>query len=280
MRIDSHQHFWQLARGDYGWMTPEQTALYRNFWPEDLAPLLQRYGITGTVLVQAAETVAETEFMLGLAEQHSFIQAVVGWVDFASPQAVAEIERLSRHPKLVGLRPMIQDIPDVNWMLKPELEPAFAAMQACGLRFDALLKPIHLSVFTKFLQRYPTLPIVIDHGAKPQIRQRPFSQAFDGWAAHMQTISQEARVHCKLSGLITEAAADWQAEDIFPYMDHLYDCFGPDRLLWGSDWPVSLLAGGYDPWWSCTQQWAEKLNDEQREKLLGYNAMQFYGLTP
>ena len=274
MRIDSHQHFWQVSRGDYGWLTPDKTLLCRNFWPEDLAPILHRYGIEGTVLVQAAQSLPETEFLLSLAERHNFIKAVVGWVDFESDRAAADIERLREHPKLVGLRPMIQDIPDTNWMLKPELEPAFAALQQCGLRFDALIKPVHLNAFTEFLNRYPDLPIVIDHGAKPEIRNK----AFDTWAAHIRTISQNARIHCKLSGLITEAAADWQNEDIFPYMDHLYDCFGPDRILWGSDWPVSITAGGYDAWWSCTQQWAEPLSDEPREKLLGYNAMQFYGL--
>ena len=276
MRIDSHQHFWQVSRGDYGWLKPDNTVLYRNFWPEDLEPILQRYGISGTVLVQAAQSLPETEFLLSLAVRHEFIKAVVGWVDFDSERAAADIERLKQYPKLVGLRPMIQDIADPDWMLEPALESAFTALREFDLRFDALIKPVHLQAFTEFLNRYSDLPVIIDHGAKPDIRS---NKAFDPWASSMRTISEDARVYCKLSGLITEAAEDWQNEDIFPYMDHLYDCFGPDRILWGSDWPVCLPAGAYDEWWSCTQQWAEQLDDEAREKLLGYNAMQFYGLT-
>ena len=176
MRIDAHQHFWRLERGDYGWLTPELEPIYRDFEPDDLAPHLSANAISGTVLVQAAPTVAETHFMLELARQNAFIRGVVGWVDFEHPEAADTITSLAEDPHLVALRPMIQDIADDDWMLKPQLSTAFDAMIAGGLVFDALTLPRHLKNLLELLSRHPTLRTVIDHASKPEIASGQFDR--------------------------------------------------------------------------------------------------------
>lgn len=244
MRIDAHQHFWQPRRGDYGWLTPDLGPLYRDFMPEDLAPLLHSHGIDGTILVQAAPTVAETEFLLEIADQTPFVRGVVGWADFTSATASEEIARLARHPKLIGLRPMIQDIADDDWMLRPDLAPAFEAMVAHNLTFDALVLPRHLGRLRQLLARHPNLRCVIDHAAKPAIAD----SQFDEWAADIAAIAHDSAAYCKISGLLTEAGRDWKPADLAPYIAHLLLHFGSHRLIWGSDWPVLTLAATYDDW--------------------------------
>ena len=244
MIIDAHQHFWQVARGDYGWLTPELKTLYRDFMPADLQPKLAQSGVDGTILVQAAPTIAETEFMLQIADDTPFVLGVVGWVDFAAPTAVDDIARLAAHPKLVGLRPMIQDIADDDWMLRDDLRPAFDAMIAHDLVFDALVLPRHLGQLRRLLARFPALRTVIDHGAKPEIA----AGHFDGWAADMAAIAARVDVYCKLSGLLTEAGEDWTDATLAPYFAHLFAHFGAERLVWGSDWPVLTLASDYATW--------------------------------
>lgn len=272
MKIDAHQHFWQVERGDYGWLTPELGTLYRDYMPEDLKTLLERCGVEGTVLVQAAPTLAETEFLISLAEQNRFIKGVVGWVDFESPNAVKDIERLAKSQHLVGLRPMIQDIEDTDWMLKPQLDPAFRALIGADLTFDALVFPKHLSNLQTLLARYPSMRVVIDHGAKPRIADKEF----DAWAEDMSALAKNTEAYCKLSGLITEAASDWQPEDLEPYIDHLISSFGKDRLIWGSDWPVLNLAGDYAQWHQLVE---ERLSRENAlEHVMGQNAQRAYRL--
>jgi L-fuconolactonase len=274
VQIDSHQHFWRLDRGDYAWLTPQLGPIYRDFGPEDLEPHLRRFAITGTVLVQAAASIAETEYMLALAAKTPFVQAVVGWVDFESSEAPGEIDRLAGHPKLKGLRPMIQDIPDPNWMLRSAVGPSVARMQHMGLSFDALLKPRHLEPFRRFLDLYPDLAIVIDHGAKPDIAAGHFSD----WAREMREIARDPRVYCKISGLVTEARADWLKEDLTRYLDLLLEAFGAGRLMWGSDWPVVELAGGYERWRETTLEYLASLGKAERAAILGGTATTFYRL--
>ena len=244
MRIDSHQHFWKLDRGDYGWLTPDLAPLYRDFLPADLKPLLDAAGIDGTVVVQAADTEAETEYLLGLADTHDWILGVVGWVDLEAPAAPSSIARLANHPKLVGLRPMIQDIADDAWMLRDALRPAIHAMVAHRLTFDALVMPRHLGHLKTFLTRYPALTVVIDHCAKPEIR----NGAFEPWATDITELSRFPNTFCKLSGLATEASEDWAPEELKPYIGHTLEAFGADRVMFGSDWPVVNLASSYDQW--------------------------------
>lgn len=273
-RIDAHQHFWRPSRGDYGWLTPDLAPLYRDFLPGDLAPLIGRAGISGTVLVQAAPTEAETTFMLALAEEHAFIEGVVGWTDFEAPDASTRIAALAAHPKLIGLRPMIQDLPDDGWMLRPELAPAFNALVSHDIVFDALVFPRHLANLTLLLRRNPALRAVIDHGAKPAI----VSGEIAAWAAGMATIARNTSACCKLSGLVTEVGADWSVSRLRPYVEHLLAEFGPSRLIWGSDWPVCTLAAGYEDWFDATGRLLESCSAAEREAILGGNAARQYRL--
>jgi L-fuconolactonase len=228
-RIDAHQHFWRLSRGDYGWLTPALGPIHRDFLPEDLAPLLAVAGIGKTILVQAAPTVAETEFMLEIAEKTPFVAGVIGWVDFSAPDAAAIIARLAENPMLVGLRPMIHDIADPYWMLRPDLLPAFEALQRHNLVFDALVKPPHLRALLALARRHPEMPIVIDHGAKPLIA----AGVLDPWREEMAALAALPNISCKLSGLVTEAGDAWDVGKLKPYVDHLIGCFGPARLIFG-----------------------------------------------
>ncbi len=268
MLIDSHQHFWRLERGDYHWMSPDLGAIYRDYGPEDLAPLLARHGIERTILVQAAATVAETEYMLDLAARTPSVAGVVGWVEFTAPDAPETIARLAANPLLVGLRPMVQDIADDDWLVRPDLAAAFEALKAHDLVFDALVFPRHLSRLLVVLDRHPELPVVVDHGAKPRISEG----RLDPWRADMAAVAARPQTVCKLSGLVTEAGPDWTLESLRPYVDHLLAVFGPERLLWGSDWPVVNLAGGYDRWREVTLALLGGLSEAERAAVLGGNA--------
>jgi len=274
MRLDAHQHFWALERDDYGWLTSDFPAIYRDFQPADLTPILDSHAIEGTILVQAAPTRAETDYMLDIAAQHSFVKGVVGWVDFENSHAPEHIARLAENPYLVGLRPMIQDIADPNWMLRPDLIPAFEALIAADLVFDALTLPAHLQTLSELLSRYPTMRVVIDHGSKPDIR----AGTMDSWVRDMRRLATNTSCFCKLSGLVTEAAPNWTPEDLKPYVDHLLATFGPSRLIWGSDWPVCTLAATYDRWLETTHQLLEGLPTSDIDAILGGNAMTAYGL--
>ncbi|MCV0428869.1 MAG: amidohydrolase family protein [Roseibium sp.] len=273
-RIDAHQHFWALERGDYGWLTPELDVIYRDFLPRDLSPHLKQHSISGTVLVQAAPTLEETRFMLSLADENEIIKGVVGWVDFESPDAPNQIADLAAHPLLVGLRPMIQDIPDADWMLRNDLRPAYDALQSADLTFDALTLPHHLNNLQTLLDRYPGMRVVIDHGSKPLIRDG----TIDDWAKSMTALARNTRANCKLSGLVTEAQDGWSVEDLRPYVDLLLETFGPERLIWGSDWPVCLLASSYERWLEATEMLLSSLTPDERNAVLGENAIRTYKL--
>lgn len=272
MRIDAHQHFWRVARGDYSWLSPDMGTLYRDYGPEDLAPLLARHGIDHTILVQAAPSVAETEFLLALADTAPFVAGIVGWVDFAAGDAADAIARLAGNPLIVGVRPMVQDIADDDWLVRPDLDPAFQALVEERLVFDALVLPRHLSRLLVTADRYPGLSIVVDHGAKPFIRDG----VLDPWRADMAALAARPNVVCKLSGLATEAGATWSSGDLRPYVEHLLDVFGPERLLWGSDWPVVNGAGGYDCWLAATRELIAGLSDAEQDAVLGKAASRTY----
>ena len=272
MIIDAHQHFWQLERGDYSWLTPELKLLYRDFMPDDLAPHLHQQRIDGTILVQAAPTPAETQFLLEIADKTPFVLGVVGWTDFAAPSAAEDIARLAQHPKLVGLRPMIQDIADDDWMLRPALAPAFEAMIQADLTFDALVIPRHLSRLRQLLSRHPKLRTVIDHAAKPDIA----GGQFDEWAKDIAAIAKESGAFCKLSGLLTEAGSDWTEPEVAPYIAHVLGQFGSERLVWGSDWPVLTLVSNYGKWIELARSLIP--TEPARSRIFGSNAMRLYRL--
>ena len=270
--IDAHQHFWRLARGDYGWLTPALAPIHRDFGPDDLAPILARHGIGRTILVQAAPTAAETGFLLEIAHATPFVAGVVGWVDFEARDAPDAVARLAADPRLVGLRPMVQDIADDDWLARPALAPVFEAMVAHGLVFDALVLPRHLPRLARVLERHPALAVVVDHGAKPRIREREI----DSWRADMATIAANPRAHCKLSGLVTEAPPNAGLDALVPYVDTLLGLFGADRLAWGSDWPVVNLAGGYDRWREISLAALAGLSAAERAAVLGGTAERLY----
>ena len=277
MRIDAHQHFWRLARGDYGWLTADAfPALYRDFRPADLAPLLEAASVERTVLVQAAPTIAETAFLLEVASVAPFVAGVVGWADFEASGAPGAIEAMSANPKLLGLRPMLQDLGDDAWILDPAQAPALDAIERIGLTLDALVKPRHLPHLMTLLTARPDLRVVIDHGAKPDIAGGHLTD----WAEAMRRIARNSSAVCKLSGLVTEAAPGWREETLRPYVDILLEAFGPSRLMWGSDWPVVNMAGGYAAWHAAAEALTEGYTADERAEIFGGTAQRFYGIAP
>lgn len=274
VRIDSHQHFWLLSRGDYGWLTKELAPLYRDFLPDDLSPHLIRAGIHQTILVQAAPSLQETHYLLHLAEETDFIGGAIGWVDMEKPTALHDVETLAEHPFFLGIRPMIQDLPDPAWMLRAQLRPVYDKLTELDLTFDALVKPQHLHNLYGLLRRHPNLAVVIDHGAKPDIA----NGVFQPWADDIETIATNTGAFCKLSGLLTETGNDPVYEKVQPYLQHLLDCFGPERLMWGSDWPVLELAADYHTWNDFTHQFLQDLGANEQLRILGGNARTFYGI--
>lgn len=273
--IDAHVHLWRLARGDYGWLTSDLKAIYRDFEVTDLRQRLQAAGVDQAVLVQAAPTIAETEFLLEIAENASEIAGVVGWIDFEADTAAKDLAALCKSPWLKSVRPMIQDIADPDWMLKPELDAAFRAVIDHDICFDALVLPQHLKQLQILLARYPDLRVIVDHGAKPMIAQG----VIEGWAEDMKAIADSGPVYCKLSGLLTEAGPDWTPEKLRPYVEELLKFFGPERLAWGSDWPVLRLAGNYQGWFDLAQSYLTDLSNAERAAIFGENARRFYRLS-
>lgn len=274
LRIDSHQHFWKRDRGDYHWLESEPANIQRDFLPQDLQPLLLENSVDYTVIVQAAETVEETEFILDIADKHDYVAGVVGWVDMNLPGSLDVLARLHQHKKLKGIRPIIQGIADPNWMLKPELDPVFKWLIDNDLTFDALVKPIHLDALYVLLKRYPELRVVVDHGAKPDIS----SNVFNPWAEKIQKISADSKAFCKVSGLVTEAGKNISYQKIYPYMNHLAHCFGAQRLMWGSDWPVCTLAATYQEWVEYLETFLESFSVEEQQCIWGQSAVNFYKL--
>jgi L-fuconolactonase len=269
MKIDAHQHFWHPARGDYGWMSGDGLDhLRRPFLPQDFEPHQKAYGIDKTVLVQAAPTIHETEYMLGLADASDVIAKVVGWFDFENRDDMRHLQRLAKHPKFSGLRPLIQDLPDAEWMHRKDVQWAFDAIIDLDLTFDALGFPIHIDAFLRLLDRYPKMRIVIDHGMKPRIR----GGAFEDWAKGMAKLAQTPAC-CKLSGLATEANQGWTAETLRPYAKHILQSFGAARVMWGSDWPVLELNGSYGAWHDAA---IEIVDAKDQAQVFGKTAAAFY----
>lgn len=274
-RIDSHQHFWTLSRNDYHWLSPELEVLYRDYLVEDIVPLLRQAKIEKTILVQAAQSIEETEFLLNIASQHDFVAGVVGWIDMLHVDAVEQLNRLCRFAKFKGIRPMLQILDEPDWILNPKLTPVFNALIANNLCFEALIKPVHLPFLTQLLQRYPALKVVIDHAAKPDIASGETTQ----WLSDLRAIAQNYPIFCKLSGLLTEAQNNATYDDIEPYMQHIVDCFGSQRILFGSDWPVVNLAADYMTWLNYVERFLQRFNQTQQQAIWYENANIFYQLN-
>jgi L-fuconolactonase len=279
--VDAHQHYWTLARGDYRWLSREQTALYRDYGPADLAPELARAGVGGSIAVQAADSVAETRHLLALAARTPSVLGVVGWIDCDADRAPRELAELARDPLLVGIRPMLQDLPDERWVLRPRVLDALRTLAPLELCFDALVLPRQLPVLAELLERVPELDLVVDHGAKPHIgtRATPWP-GYAAWRADHARIAAHPRARCKLSGLVTEVAGTVPLAaargELARVVDALLELYGPSRCLWGSDWPVLRLRCEYQDWWALSQQLLARLARPELDAVLGANALSFY----
>ncbi|WP_026961470.1 amidohydrolase family protein [Alicyclobacillus herbarius] len=276
MRIDAHQHFWRLDRGDYGWLKPSMKTLYRDFLPDDLLPLLKRCGIDGTVVVQAAPTVAETEFLLQLAELTPFIVGVVGWLDLGSERFLQDFQRLRRNRMFVGIRPMLQDLPEDDWILQETVVRNICVLADEGFPLDLLIFPRHLPYILELLRQVPHLRAVVDHLAKPHIKD----QIYEPWCSQMSEIANYPNVYCKVSGMVTEADPDsWTPADLKPYVECVVKAFGAKRLLFGSDWPVCTTVASYEKVYETTLSLLTSvLSPEQVDWVFGENAGAFYRL--
>lgn len=276
MRIDSHQHYWKVGRGDYHWMSPTEPVLYRDYFPADLRPHLAEHKIEKTILVQAAQTVAETDFLLDLAAQDDSIAGVVGWLDMEDANFPAVFEKYRKNPKFIGLRPMLQEIPDDRWILRPRVLATLQLIADADFPFEFLTYTRHLPFVNQVLDSIPGLRAVIDHISKPEIRLHNM----EPWKGWITRLAGHPNLYCKLSGMITEADHErWTPEDLRPYIEHVAECFGFDRVMFGSDWPVCLCAGSYSQVIGTLREvLSSKLTDETEPKLFGQNAIRFYKL--
>ncbi|MCU1317449.1 MAG: Amidohydrolase [Candidatus Acidoferrum typicum] len=277
MHIDAHQHFWRYDRREYGWIDDSMAALRRDFLPGDLKPELERCGFQGCVAVQARQTLEETRWLLELAEHAPFILGVVGWVDLRSPRLRFELEPLAGKSKLVGVRHIVQSEPDERFLLQPDFLRGIATLEEFDLAYDILIYSRHLPVAAEFVARFPRQRFVLDHLAKPPIK----SGAVDSWARGIRELASFPNLFCKVSGLVTEA--DWQvwkSEDMRPYLDVAFECFGTSRLMIGSDWPVCTLAAPYSPVMDVVKDYIGKYAAEERNAVLGGNAGKFWRLKP
>lgn len=273
MLIDSHQHFWRIGQNDCAWPTPDLAAIHRDFGPADLRAVAGP-DLVGAVTVQSQPSDADTDWLMQLAQDEPLILGVVGWVDLQSPRAPERIAALAAHPKFKGVRPMLQNLPDDAWIARTDLTPAIDALVAHDLSLDALVFTRHLPHLLALAKRQPGLRIVIDHGAKPPIA----GDAFNEWAEAMSRLAALPQVYCKLSGLLTEARPDQPPEAITPYVDHLITLFGPDRLMWGSDWPVVNLATDYSAWLRQAKTFPALTDPALAEAVFSDVARRFYRL--
>jgi len=275
MRIDAHQHFWIYNRTEYQWIDDAMASLRRDFLPEDLKREMESNDVQGSVVVQVRQTLHESRWLLDLAAQHPWIVGVVGWVDLRSPDVRTHLNALAQNPKLVGIRHIVQSENDDRFLLQPEFLRGIALLEEFNLAYDILIYPRHLPVAAEFVERFPRQRFVLDHVAKPPIK----SGEINSWAQGIARLAAFPNVYCKLSGLATEA--DWQrwtSEQIIPYLDIAFDCFGPDRLMIGSDWPVCLVAASYAQAVAVVKNYLLQRKPECLDGVLGGNAQKFWRL--
>jgi L-fuconolactonase len=272
MIVDAHQHFWDPARGDYGWLTPDNP-IHRVFSADDLRPLMAQAGVNATIIVQAAPTPAESDYMLGIARNTPWILGVVGWIDLESADAVKKVQRRAGDPLFLGVRPMLQDLADPNWILQAKLAPALNAIATEGLVFDALVLSHQIAAIAELAKRHPQLSIVLDHAAKPPFCDRG---AMAKWASEIERLAALPNVTCKVSGLLTELMAGGSRDDIVQAIGMLFDLFGRDRLSWGSDWPVLTLAGDYQDWFELAREAIAARDSSAIPAIMGGNALRIY----
>ncbi|MFD2701178.1 amidohydrolase family protein [Paenibacillus shunpengii] len=275
LRIDAHQHFIDYATVDYPWIDDRHGALKRPFMPADLKPLLDSMSFNGSIAVQARQSLHETEWLLSLADEFDFVYGVVGWVDLCSPAVSAQLESFGAHPKLKGIRHVIQDEPDDRFMLRDDFLHGLSLLGRYGLTYDLLLFERHLPNASILTQMFPEQKFVLDHLAKPRIMEGQL----DSWRSGIQELAKSPNVYCKLSGMVTEADwANWREEDFVPYLDTVFEAFGPDRLMIGSDWPVCTVSRDYRAVMNVVITYINQLPTEIQDRILGGNCARFYNI--
>lgn len=276
MRLDAHQHFWNYSPIEHNWMTEEMGSLKRNYLPSDIKPLLVEAGLDGTVAVQARQSLEETDWLLGLAEEYDLIKGVVGWVDLQSPQVGQQLAKYANNPKFKGVRHVVHDEPDDQFMLRSEFLRGLGLLADLNLTYDLLLYPRHLPVAVEVVKQFPRQRFVLDHIAKPSIKAGQLAP----WEADIRALARSNNVLCKVSGMVTEAAwKQWTFENFKPYLDVIFDSFGTDRLMFGSDWPVCTVSGTYSEVVGLIRQYLEKFPASIQDKVWGLTAQEFYRIT-
>ena len=275
LRLDTHQHFWKYDSVRYAWIDEPMSVIRRDFLPDDLAPILKDNGIDGCIAVQADQSEKETEFLLDLASRHAFIKGVVGWVDLKANNVDQRLAHFAKHPKLKGIRHIVQGEEDVNFLLRDDFCRGIQCLAHYSLAYDILVFPHQLGAALEFVRRFPEQPFVIDHIAKPYIKDG----FIDGWAVLMNELARFPHVHCKISGMITEADwTNWHNDDFKPYLDVVFSSFGIERVMFGSDWPVCLVAGSYKKMMSLVQQYVDSFSADNKAAFWGENGSRFYDI--
>ena len=272
MRLDAHQHFWSYDAAQYPWIPPG-SPLHRSWLPDDLAVLQKPLGLDGSIAVQARQVIEESDWLLGLADQHETVKGVVGWVDLRADRVEADLERLAQHPKFVGVRHVVQEEPDDDFMLGQDFQRGISKLAAYGLTYDILIYPKQLAAAIRLTENFPAQPFVLDHIAKPLIK----AGALEPWATQLRRLAHLPNVHCKVSGMLTEADhRAWTPEQFRPYLDVVFEAFCPSRLMYGSDWPVCLFAGSYEQSFRLVDDYTQGFTEAERAGLFGGNAAAFY----
>jgi L-fuconolactonase len=277
MRLDAHQHFWHYDPARDTWITDEMAVLKRDFLPDELRVELEANRVDGSIAVQAAQSEEETRFLLDLASRHPFIKGVIGWVDLCAEDISERLARFSREEKLCGFRHIVQAEPDDRFMLRDDFSRGIAALKEFGFTYDILIYERQLPAAIELVERHPEQRFILDHIAKPRIRERIISP----WAERIRAIARHPNVYCKVSGLVTEADwRGWRRDDFRPYLDVVFEAFGPERVMFGSDWPVCLLAASYRQVVELIETYMESLTVEEKAGIFGKNAARVYGVKP
>jgi L-fuconolactonase len=275
-RIDAHHHLWRYSAAEYGWIDDRMQTLQRNFLVEDLRREITTAGVAGTIAVQARQSLEETDWLLSLAAEHSILRGVVGWAPLTDADFPGHLEELAVHPKLKGLRHVLQGEAQDDFMLREDFNRGILALAGSGLVYDILIYERHLPFAIQFVDRHPNQVFVLDHLAKPSIKERRMSP----WREQLKELAARPHIHCKLSGMVTEADwSHWTIDDLRPYFETALECFGPSRLLAGSDWPVCTLASSYSWWWKTLAELVSKLSVSEQDSILGGNAIRVYKLS-
>jgi L-fuconolactonase len=276
LKIDAHQHFWKFDAFRHSWINDEMNVIRKDFMPADLEPLLQATGIDGCVLVQVDQSEDENDFQLENARNHDFIKGVVGWVDLQSPEVGEKLAHYKRFPKMKGFRHILQGEKDRALMLKPAFQRGIGALRQFGYTYDILIFPDQLGYTRDFTAAFPDQPFVIDHVAKPYIKDGSLTAE---WKAAIRAVAAQENVYCKISGMVTEADfKNWKPEELYPYIDTVVEAFGPGRIMFGSDWPVCLVAASYQQWYELLKDYFSRFSATEQSAFFGGNAIQFYNL--